>query len=175
MDDFIALIHEGEDVESFSINKNKRIRFPRGFLRTFEYYRDEFDFLEPGDIKERIIRHMMHRDTLHWVWLKTDIFGHAREMVIKFQLINLASVLEAVVKSLIPNTPRSKDNIYYRLDQLEDKNRVLNAAELKSLWKARRSIHLHLDEPEQSVKFNDSNYKLWHSALASMIFQLKNQ
>lgn len=43
---------------------------------------------------------MLHRDTLHWLWLKTDIIAHARDMIVKFQLINLGAILEGVVINL---------------------------------------------------------------------------
>ena len=175
INDAIALMHEEGDVTSFEINKNKRIEFPRGFLRTFNYYRDVFSFLESSDLKEKIVHHMMHRDTLHWLWLKTDITADARHMVIKFQLINLAAILEGVLTSIIPEMPNRKDNVYDRIDKLSSEKAIVNGLELKELWRSRRSIHLHLEVKDDPIDFNDINYKAWHSALSEMIASLQKR
>ena len=169
----IASMHEVGDVTSFEINKNKRIEFPRGFLRTLNFYREIFSFLETSELKEKIVQHMMHRDTLHWLWLKTDIIADARKMVIKFQLINLASILEGTVKSLIPEMAKKKNSVYDLIDKLESDGMISNGQDLKNLWQARRSIHLHLEVQDDPIEFNDINYKAWHSALSTMISDLK--
>jgi hypothetical protein len=169
----IASMHEEGDVTSFEINKNKRIEFPRGFLRTFNFYREIFSFLETSELKEKVVQHMMHRDTLHWLWLKTDIIADARKMVIKFQLINLASILEGTVKFLTPEMAEKKYNVYDRIDRLQNEGLISNGQDLKKLWQARRSIHLHLEVQDDPIDFNDINYKAWHSALSIMISDLK--
>jgi len=102
LNDAIASLHNENDVSSLVIDKKRRIKFPRGYLRPFNYYRDFFPYLKDSALLTRIVSHLMHRDTLHWLWLKTDITGDAKCMVIKFQLITLASVLEGAVKFLEP-------------------------------------------------------------------------
>lgn len=169
----ISSMHEEGDVTSFEINRNRQIAFPRGFLRTFSFYREVFSFLDASELKEKIVHHMMHRDTLHWLWLKTDITADARQMVIKFQLINLASILEGTVKAILPEMPKRKDSVYDRIDKLEYEEFISNGSDLKNLWKSRRSIHLHLEVQDEPVDFNDINYKAWHSALSDMITSLQ--
>jgi hypothetical protein len=117
----------------------------------------------------------MHRDTLHWLWLKTDLYGDARFMVVKFQLVTLASVLEGVVKNLIPKVPKKLDNVYYRIDQLQSKGLITNGVDLKQLWSDRNSIHLHLDKYEDNpVNYTDENYRKWHEAMRIFMFDLRN-
>ena len=174
LNDTIASLHHENDVSSLAINKERRIKFPRGYLRPFNFYRDFFPYIKDSALLTRIVSHLMHRDTLHWLWLKTDIIGDARCMTVKFQLITLASVLEGIVKYLEPKTPKKKDNMYYRIDQLEEKRFISNAKELKQLWADRNSIHLHLDKYEdQPVEYSDNNYKLWHKAMKQLIHELK--
>jgi len=115
---------------------------------------------------------MLHRDTLHWVWLKTDIIAHARNMIVKFQLINLGAILEGVVKHLKPEM--AKKDVYTVIDQLAEEGLLSNPKELKELWKARKSIHIHLTGDVEEVNFSDENYILWHSALGKMIEDLNN-
>lgn len=170
----IASLHGENDASRLTIDTSKRIKFPRGYLRPFNYYRDFFPYIKDSALLTRIVSHLMHRDTLHWLWLKTDINGRARSMVIKFQLITLASVLEGVVKHLEPTTPKKNDNMYYRIDQLEQKGLISNAKELKQLWADRNSIHLHLDKFEKwPVEYTEKNYKLWHKAMKQLIKDLQ--
>jgi hypothetical protein len=168
----IASLHKEGDVYSYEIDRDRQIEFPRGFLRSLRTYRSFFPFVEDEILREKIANHMMHRDTLHWLWLKTDIGAWAREMVVKFQLINLASILEAIIKTLKPKMPGKKDNMYDRIDALQEEKLINNAAELKELWAARNSIHLHLTGNKETVEYSDENYKLWHSAMATLINNL---
>lgn len=171
----IASLHEENDVASLRIDKTKQIKFPRGFLRTFNYYRDYFPYIQDQALLTRIVSHLMHRDTLHWLWLKTDLYGDARFMVVKFQLVTLASVLEGVVKNLIPKVPKKLDNVYYRIDQLQSKGLITNGVDLKQLWSDRNSIHLHLDKYEDNpVNYTDENYRKWHEAMRIFMFDLRN-
>jgi hypothetical protein len=175
LNDAIASLHEENDVASLNIDKTKQIKFPRRFLRTFDYYRDYFPYIEDQALLTRIVSHLMHRDTLHWLWLKTDICCDAESMVIKFQLITLASVLEGVVKNLIPKAPKKDDSMYWRIDQLQSKGLITNGVDLKQLWSDRNSIHLHLDKYEENpVSYTDHNYRKWHDAIRTFMFDLRN-
>lgn len=174
LNDAIASLHAAGDVFSYEIDRARRIKFPRGFLRTFDSYRRHFDFIEDDVMKEKIVMHMLHRDTLHWLWLKTDIIAHARMMVIKFQLVNLASILEGIVKHLKPSMPSKRDNVYHRIEDLAEEGLLRNPDELKALWAARNSIHLHLDMMDDRLEFSDHSYISWHSSLSQMIQDVNN-
>jgi len=176
LNDAIASLHNENDVSSLTIDKKRRIKFPRGYLRPFNYYRDFFPYIKDSALLTRIVSHLMHRDTLHWLWLKTDIAGDARCMIIKFQLVTFASVMEGIVKYLEPETPKNMDNMYYRINQLEKKGLISNAKDLKQLWSDRNSIHLHLDKFEKEpVRYTDNNYKLWHNAMKQLMSDLKTK
>lgn len=171
----IASLHEENDVVSLRIDKSKQIKFPRGFLRTFDYYRDYFPYIEDQALLTRIVSHLMHRYTIHWLWLKTDICCDAESMVIKFQLVTLASVLEGVVKNLIPKAPKKNDTMYWRIDQLQIQDYISNGTDLKQLWHDRKSIHLHLNEFEGNpVSYTDKNYRKWHGAIRLFMLDLRN-
>jgi hypothetical protein len=105
--------------------------------------------------------------------LKTDISGDARKMVIKFQLINLASILEGIVKDMYPRVPKGKDDVYYRIEKLEIEYGISNVSDLKKLWLDRKSIHLHLFEETQDVVFSDQKYIQWHKSMSTLIKELK--
>jgi hypothetical protein len=172
LNDKIASLHKEGDVFSYHVERNRRIMFPRGFLRSFNTYKGFLGFIEDSNLTNKIVMHMLHRDTLHWVWLKTDIVAHARMMIVKFQLINLASILEAIVKYLKPDMPKTKTSVYDRIDILAMEGRISNPTELKSLWGSRKSIHLHLTGEVEQVEFSDDNYRTWHSAMRILIEDL---
>jgi len=175
LNEAIASLHGENEVASLKIDKTKQIKFPRGFLRTFNQYRDYFPYIKDQALLTRIVSHLMHRDTLHWLWLKTDICCEAKSMVIKFQLITLASVLEGVVKNLVPKAPKKDDTMYWRIDQLQSKGLITNGVDLKQLWSDRNSIHLHLDKYEENpVSYTDDNYRKWHEAIRTFMFDLRN-
>lgn len=78
----IASLHDQNDVYNYEIDPNNRIDFPRGFMRSMDSYRGFLPYIaEP--LKSRVSSQLMARDALHWIWLKTDIFGHARQMIIR--------------------------------------------------------------------------------------------
>jgi hypothetical protein len=168
----IKSLHADGDVNSYDVDKTRRIDFPRGFLKTLYFNRSFLSFLSNKKIIENIALHMMHRDTLHWLWLKTDISGDARKMVIKFQLINLASILEAIVKCLYPKMPKKKDDVYFRIERLELEKNISSAKDLKQLWLDRKSIHLHLFEETKEVVFSDQKYIHWHKSMSTLIKEL---
>lgn len=170
LNQLLSELQSRDDLYSYEIKKDYRIEFPKGYFRSMDGHRSYFSFINDKQLKTKIASHMMHRDTLHWLWLKTDIWGVPRKMIIKFQLINLAAILEAVIKHLKPEL--AKKDVYKIIDVLAKEGLVSNPVELKELWKARKSIHLHLTGDVEDVEFSDENYKLWHSALGNMIVDL---
>jgi hypothetical protein len=171
LNELVAKLQSGRDVYNHEIDKESQIEFPRKYLRPLENNRSLFPYIKNRELSTKIASHVMHRDTLHWLWLKTDIFGHARQMIVKFQLINFGAILEAVVKYLKPEM--AKKDVYAIINSLSEEGLISNPKELKELWKARKSIHLHLTGDVENVEFSDENYKLWHSALGTMINDLR--
>jgi len=166
----IKSLHSEDDVYNYVIDKSKRIDFPRGFLRKLSTYRSFVKFIDNNDIVDNIAQQMMHRDTLHWLWLKTDITADARRMLIKSQLINLASILEGILKGLYPQ--KSKKSNSKIIDQLFLDKKISNKDELKEIWESRNAIHLHEIEKNKSIIFSDSKYITWNKTLATLIKEL---
>ncbi len=46
LNEAIASLHSESDVSSLTIDKKRRIKFPRGYLRPFNYYRDYFPYIK---------------------------------------------------------------------------------------------------------------------------------
>ncbi|MEQ8627774.1 hypothetical protein [Ekhidna sp.] len=171
----IASLHNEEDVINYNIDPSNQIRFPRGFLRTLNENREFIWFITDEELKTRIAQQMMLRDTLHWLWLKTDILAHAREMLIKQQLINLGTIVEAMAVFLTQDgSRRERSSVYTRLDLLQTRNRISPRVNrnCKELWECRRQIHLHLIEGGDDVRYNNENYVAWHQSVGDMIAEL---
>jgi hypothetical protein len=169
----IKTLHNDGDVNSYDIDSFRRIAFPRGFLRRLEIYRSFFTFIDNKDIVNNIALQMLHRDTLHWLWLKTDITADARRMLIKTQLINLASILEGILKALFPQ--KNKNSNSKIIDYLALNNQISNKENLKEIWESRNVIHLHEIEKNKTIIFSDKKYIAWHKTMATLIQELNNK
>ncbi len=173
LNEAIASLHDENDVYSYEINESKRIEFPRGFLRTLATYRLIFPFIENKILLDKIAHQMMLRDTFHWLWLKTDIRSYPRHMLIKSQLINLASILEAIIKYLYPEQAQKKVPIYAILDLLSQEKNI-EVESLKMMWKERNKIHLLITNEVETFTFSDKKYIEWHRSMATFIKQLSH-
>ena len=147
-----------------------RVQFPRGYLRTLEENRTTFSFIENDDLKDRLAEHIMFRDTLHWIWLKTDIWGIARGMIIKFQLVNLGSILEGIVNSFENNNV----SMPKKLQRMCNNGLITEAQreDLSSVWESRDAVHLRLNNVTEVVEFSGENYEFWHRTIGSFISNL---
>ncbi|MEQ6166159.1 hypothetical protein AAOE16_03100 [Ekhidna sp. MALMAid0563] len=166
----IASLHEEGDVRSLAIDPDRQIQFPRGYLRTLQTYRGFFPFITDNVVREKVILHMLHRDTLHWLWLKTDIAYEARAMIVKFQLVNLAVILEALVKHVRPHVADAQNSVRGRIEVLHNDGVIDQQTEddLKDLWATRNRIHIDT-RPDELATYSNDNYILWHDAVKRLI------
>lgn len=176
LNDQIASLHQDGDVSSLLIEPERRIKFPRGFLRTLNDWRGYLTFIADDELKDKIANHLMSRDTLHWLWLKTDIAANARQMLIKQQLINLGSIVEAIAVHRTLGLSKSQTkSVYDRLDSMRNRSLITQSicTQCKKLWESRKQVHLHLTQIDGNIDLNDVNYIFWHNALGGLMRELK--
>jgi len=147
------LIQEIQNYVGRERSNAARIRFPRGYIRTAESQRRRLNFLEDYHVRSNIAFTMMLADVQHWLLVRTDIGGSAREMIIKLQFFLLASVVETVTRIYLHG--RCGDGYKRRTNYLVEHG-VLDQ-ELKDdldwLWDMRNRWHLfQLDHTEWSSR-----------------------
>lgn len=72
------------------------LRPPPGSLRSADFYRRRFPCRD-AVIRTNVAYHLIHLDLLAWLLRRVDLWGTAREMLVKTGLVTTASVCEALL------------------------------------------------------------------------------
>ena len=118
------------------------VRFPNGFIRRATSQRARLPFITDQALKSNIAYTMILSDAILWLYLRTDIFGTAKQMLTKLYVFLMGSISESITKDYLtgicggPYKARTKD--------LLDKGII--SAELQQdldwLWDSRNRMHL---------------------------------
>ena len=144
-----ALLQEIQRYAQRDFSKPARVRFPRGFLRTAFEARSRLAFLSNSHLKSNISYTMLLSDVQHWLLVRTDIAGTAKEMLIKLQIFLLGSIIESITKAHLKG--KCGGNFGRRTDYLRDTEVISSTlqSELDWLWGIRNRMHLfQLDDSE---------------------------
>ena len=135
--------------------RNGIVSFPRGFLRTAAKGRAYFSFIQNEQLQSNLAYTMILSDTLHWLLVRTDISGVARQMLIKQQLFLGGTIIESVTRSVLKG---SCGGSYVKRVEYLQCHRII-PADLKDklvwLWEVRNNIHL---EGLKSSEYHSSEY-----------------
>lgn len=140
------LLQDIQDYVKRDFTKPAGVRFPRGYVRTAEQARKRLGFLDNSlnnpALKSNIAYTMMLSDVQHWLLVRTDLFGTAKEMVIKLHLFLLGSIVESVTKVYLRG--RCGGNYGKRTEYLEKQTIISSELrmELDWLWELRNRMHL---------------------------------
>lgn len=137
-----ALLQEIQNYVRRDFSKKAKVRFPRGFLRTAAEMRRRLTFLPRSALKANISYTMMLSDVQHWLLVRTDISGTAKEMIIKLQVVLLGSIIESMTKAYLRG---SCGGGYKRRTEYLEQNGIISKAlrqDLDWLWDIRNRIHL---------------------------------
>jgi hypothetical protein len=143
------LLQEIQDYVERDGSKPAQVRFPRGFLRTAAEARRRLRFLPTSHLRSNIAYTMLLSDVQHWLLVRTDLAGTAREMVIKLQLFLVGSIIESITKDYLRG--KCGGNFGRRAEYLVEKGLISQQLcdELKWLWEVRNRMHLfQLDNTE---------------------------
>ncbi len=131
------------------------VNFPRGFLRTAAQGRAYFSFIQNEQLQSNLAYTMILSDTLHWLLVRTDISGIARQMLIKLQLFLGGAIVESVTKSVLKE--RSMRSYAKRVEHLQCKQII--SIDLKDnlvwLWGIRNKMHI---EGIHSSEYHNNEY-----------------
>lgn len=142
VDEVDRLLQDIQNYAQRDFNRPARIRFPRGYIRTATEQRARLPFLRDSNLKSNIAYVMLLSDVLHWLLVRTDLGGTAKEMLIKLQLFLLGSIVESITKVTLRG--RCGGNYCRRTEYLENHG-VITAqlrADLDWLWEMRNRMHL---------------------------------
>lgn len=145
------LLQEIQDYARRDFSKSAKVRFPRGYLRTADQARSRLDFLENPHLKSNISYMMLLSDVQHWLLVRTDLDGIAKEMIIKLQFFLLGTIAESLTKTFLKG--KCGKNYKRRTEYLKEHGIINEDLRLKLdwIWEMRNKMHLfRLEETEWS-------------------------
>lgn len=136
------LLQEIQDYVKRDFSKPAKIRFPRGYIRPAAEARTRLGFLDNSYLKSNISYTMLLSDVQHWLLVRTDLSGIAKEMVIKLQIFLLGSIIESVTKVFLKG--RCGGHYSKRTQYLENHGVISEQLhiDLDWLWDVRNKMHL---------------------------------
>lgn len=149
VDEAGAILQSIQDYVQRDFTRNAKVRFPRGYIRTAQEARGRLPFIEDRSLKSNIAYTMQLADVQHWLMMRTDLSGMAKEMVIKLQIFLLGTIVESITKVYLRG--RCGRNFARRAEYLCEHNIISDNLrdEIVWLWEIRNRMHLfQLDEIE---------------------------
>jgi hypothetical protein len=148
------LLQEIHDYTGRDLTKTIKIKFPRKFIRTADEQRARlFCIVEPA-LRDNIAYTLILSDVIHWLLVRTDLTGTARQMLIKLQLFLLGALIESITEVHLKGRcgKKFKCRTKYLVDHevIEEKLKT----ELDWVWDMRNRMHLFLvteSEYESSI------------------------
>lgn len=135
-----------QDYVGRDFTKPCKVRFPRGFLRTAAHFRLRLSFVADETLRQNMGYALMLHDVQHWILVRTDLGGIAKEMLIKDAIVLLGNLAETLTKIALTTKAAQKESYKKRTQRLEDSGIITTAlhTELDWLWDTRCNCHLFL-------------------------------
>jgi hypothetical protein len=122
-----------------------RVRFPRRFIGVVHDKRQRLKFIEDETLRRNVSYALMTDDVLRWLAFYTDLWGQAREMIIKEAVCLLGSICESITiypKKYGLGRASGQKKRAARLVDLEVIDRKLQR-DLDWLWDKRNQEHIY--------------------------------
>jgi hypothetical protein len=135
-----------EDLLRTSGDRKIKIRFPRGFLRTAPYFRGRYWFVRDNNLKRNIGYSLILSDVYRWMLNRTDLWGTAREMLIKEGVCLIGCLAESITKDAMLDHCGKKQSYTKRIRKMRELGIIDDAlhGKLAWLWDYRNREHLFL-------------------------------
>lgn len=155
-----ALLQEIQNYVGRDFSKTAKVRFPRGYIRTATESRNRIQFVEDKNLRNNISYTLLLSDVQHWLLVRTDISGTAKDMLIKLQMFLLGTVIESLTKNFLKG--KCGGNFCKRTDYLKEQGLISESlkADIDWLWEIRNKMHLfQVDNSEwQSSDYTIANH-----------------
>lgn len=153
-------LQEIQDYLGGGSHRDAKARFPRGYIRTAEHFRSKLLFILDRDARDNIAYALILSDVYRWLTNRTDLFGIAREMVLKAGVVLAGSICETMCVNYTRGQIGRNARFKRRCDRMVE-SKVLTAAlrgELHWLWDTRSAIHLCDVEAREYERYTIADY-----------------
>jgi hypothetical protein len=169
-----ALLQEIQAYVGRDFSKPAKVRFPRGYIRTAAESRGRISFVKDARLKSNVSYTMLLSDVQHWLLVRTDLSGTAKEMIIKLQMFLLGSIIESLTKVYLKG--KCGGNFCKRIAYLREHGVIPEQlqVDINWLWDMRNKMHLFLvDSSEwQSSDYTVPNHNRAVKAFKSLLDKL---
>ena len=122
------------------------IMFPRGVLRTADYFREELCFIDNPTFQSNLAYHLMLSDLYRWLLNRFDIKLTAKEMIIKEGICLFGNICGSICQYYGKRILNSKDDVGLKtsLSLLID-NKIIDQdlkKKIRYLWGQRNKEHI---------------------------------
>ena len=170
-----AAIQRIQDLAGREQSEAARIRFPRGYLREAGRWRAALPFVRANNVRNNVAYTLMMHDVQAWVLKRTDLAGHARDMLVKGAIAVLGSIAEALLIDYTSPPMGRRQRFSSRVEHLTETT-VLDeelAGELLWLWSLRNRQHIYeLTAPEFNFYSADDHPRA-EAAVARLIVAMQ--
>jgi hypothetical protein len=131
-----------------------RVSFPRGYLVDIPRWRVAIPFVQSPSLRSSIADTLMMHDVQAWLLKRTDLAGHAKDMLVKACIASLGAVAEALLIDATTPPMGKRQKVASRVGRLQQEGVLSDslASDLSWLWDVRNRQHLHgLAEREFNV------------------------
>jgi len=137
-----------------------KIRFPRKFIRTADHFRKELAFIKDDNIRDNLAYALIQSDVYRWLTNRTDLFGTAKEMVMKSGIALMGSICETMAIDGTKGIIGKKHSFCERCNRMVDKGFISENLkdELHWLWETRAAIHIYEINHREHEKYKMTDY-----------------
>jgi hypothetical protein len=138
-------LQEIQDYLSANPIASAKVRFPRGFLGTVGAYSARYPWMVDRTLRRNLAYHYVFGDVLRWIHNRTDVWGLAKEMLIKHAVVVMGAIAESLLAASVRQLGFPEAKYPTRLKRLRSERVIDDKAfdELEWLWSARNAIHIY--------------------------------
>jgi hypothetical protein len=159
------------------IREAAQITFPRGYLLAIGRWRLALAFVRSKSVRDSIADTLMMHDVQRWVLKRTDVAGHARDMLVKAAIGALGSIAEALLIDATSPPMGQRQKFASRVQRLRDETVLpdLAAEDLAWLWEIRNRQHLHALLAREFDVYTSNDHPRAEATVARLIVSLQTR
>ena len=137
-----------------------KIQFPRGYIRTADHFRRQLSFIPDRHVKDNLAYALIQSDVYRWLTNRTDLYGSAREMIIKAGIALLGAICETMAVVSTRGAIGRRHSFCNRCDRMVAAGMIDQDVcdELHWLWEARAAIHIYELEEREYERYRMEDY-----------------
>lgn len=152
-----------------------KVRFPRGFMRTADHFRHKLFFIPDRNARDNLAYALILSDVYRWLTNRTDLYGTAREMIIKAGIVLTGSIAETIMVEYTRGVIGRRHGFCARADRMAAAGIISGhlSEDLKWLWETRGGIHIYEINEREYERYRMSDYNRAIRVLRSLREELE--